>query len=283
VPNEMVETVARAGGDSAASIHVVEHLSSRRQKLVELAVRASAVLRDGARLLARWAPLLHDGLEGALEEGASEAQWVIRTPRRPRGAGRHVHEIALAHALRELRAGVDGLVPSRVWFAHPRPPELDELRAFFGTPNLSFGHEQSGFALRPSDLGRAMRGADARTVETIAPIVDADLTATASNDSFAMRVRTRIASSLPDAVEVSSVARALHMSTRTLQRRLEDEGTHFTEVLDHARLDAARRLLADRTNSLIDVAFHLGFADLATFSRAFKRWTGQPPGQWRRS
>ncbi len=73
------------------------------------------------------------------------------------------------------------------------------------------------------------------------------------------------------------------MSARTLQRRLEQEQTRFTEVLDGARLAVARRLLGDSTIQLTDVAFRLGFADLATFSRAFKRWTGKPPGQWRRS
>ena len=75
--------------------------------------------------------------------------------------------------------------------------------------------------------------------------------------------------------------RVFHMSARTLQRRLEEEQTRFTEVLDRARLDLARRLLADPALPLADVAFRLGFADLAAFSRAFKRWTGKPPGQWR--
>jgi len=283
VANELLAAVAQATGDEAASVHLVEQLVSRRHKLIELAVRASATVGDGARLLARWAPLLHDGLEGALDEGADEARWVIRTPRRPRGAGRFVHEIALVHALRELRAGGDALVPTRVWFAHPRPASLDGLRAFFGAEDLAFGHEDSGFALRAADLSRALRGADARTVETIAPLVDSELDASGSSDTLAARVAARIASSLPEAVEVSTVADALHMSARTLQRHLEDEGTRFSEVLDRARLDAARALLADPRNSLIDVAFRLGFADLATFSRAFKRWTGKPPGQWRRS
>jgi AraC-like DNA-binding protein len=75
----------------------------------------------------------------------------------------------------------------------------------------------------------------------------------------------------------------MHMSTRTLQRQLEQEGTRFTELLDEVRCDRARELLTDPSVTLADVAFRLGFADLATFSRAFKRWTGKPPGQWRRS
>ena len=75
----------------------------------------------------------------------------------------------------------------------------------------------------------------------------------------------------------------MHMSARTLQLRLEQEDTQFSEVLDRARLGVARGLLLDPGVALSEAAVRLGFADLATFSRAFKRWTGKPPGQWRRS
>jgi AraC-like DNA-binding protein len=101
--------------------------------------------------------------------------------------------------------------------------------------------------------------------------------------SFAERLAAHLAAALPGATDVGEAARAMRMSPRTLQRRLEQEQTRFSEVLDRARLGEARRLLADPSVTLTDAAFRLGFADLATFSRAFKRWTGVPPGQWRRS
>jgi len=119
-----------------------------------------------------------------------------------------------------------------------------------------------------------MRLAEARTVDTLATIVEGELEARPRGASLADRVAVHLAGSLPVGTDVAEVARVFHMSARTLQRRLEEEQTRFTEVLDRARLDLARRLLADP-------AFRLGFADLAAFSRAFKRWTGKPPGQWR--
>jgi AraC-like DNA-binding protein len=170
-----------------------------------------------------------------------------------------------------------------VWFAHPRPADLDPLRTFFGAGDIAFGCEDSGFAIARADLDRAMRLADPRAVETLAPLVDAEVAARPSQASFAARVEAHLASSLPEAADVGNVAGAMRMSARTLQRRLEQEQTRFTEVLDRARLQVARRLLANSGVTLTEVAFRLGFADLATFSRAFKRWTGQPPGQWRRS
>ncbi len=72
------------------------------------------------------------------------------------------------------------------------------------------------------------------------------------------------------------------MSTRTLQRRLDDEGTRFSDVLDTVRERLARSLLLDPSLTLAEVAYRTGFSDLATFSRAFKRWSGLPPGAFRR-
>jgi AraC-like DNA-binding protein len=86
---------------------------------------------------------------------------------------------------------------------------------------------------------------------------------------------------LPEA-RIDSVARALAITPRTLQRRLDDESVRFTDVLDRVRDDLAREWLASSERSLGEIAARLGFADLATFGRAFKRWTGTTPGAFRR-
>jgi AraC-like DNA-binding protein len=68
------------------------------------------------------------------------------------------------------------------------------------------------------------------------------------------------------------------MSVRTLQRRLEDEGTSFGALADAARREAAEALIGDPDVPLAEVAFRAGFSDFGTFSRAFRRWTGKSPG-----
>ncbi len=283
VADELLRTVARIASEPDVALRVATELTSRPLTLGELTVRASASVRAGLERLARWVPILHEGLEASLDEVAGEGRWVLRTPRRPRGAGRYVHELALAHTVHQVRVGAGDLTLSRVWFMHARPPELGPMRAFFGTDDIGFGCEDSGFALGIGELALPMRLADARTVDTLAPLVEAELGTRPRGASLTARVSAHLATSLPEGADVAEVARAMHMSARTLQRRLEQEQTRFTEVLDRARLELARRLLADPAMQLTDVAFRLGFSDLATFSRAFKRWTGKPPGQWRRS
>jgi AraC-like DNA-binding protein len=80
---------------------------------------------------------------------------------------------------------------------------------------------------------------------------------------------------------VSSVARELRLSARTLQRRLQESQTSFQEVLDAARRDAACRLLKTTELSMTEIAFLLGFDELNSFVRAFQRWEGMLPARWR--
>ena len=82
--------------------------------------------------------------------------------------------------------------------------------------------------------------------------------------------------------EIESVARALATSSRSLQRRLAAAGTSFQEVLDATRRDVAGRYLEDRTLSVGEVAYLLGYSEPAAFHRAFKRWNGITPLEFRR-
>lgn len=71
------------------------------------------------------------------------------------------------------------------------------------------------------------------------------------------------------------------MSDRTLHRRLEEHGTTFKDLVDEVRFTAARLYLEDPAMGLSEVAFRLGYSDLRAFARAFKRWAGTTPGEYR--
>jgi AraC-like DNA-binding protein len=81
--------------------------------------------------------------------------------------------------------------------------------------------------------------------------------------------------------DLARVAKHVAMSTRTVQRRLEEHGTSYQDLVDDVRAAMARALLRDRARSIIDVAFELGYADLKGFYRAFRRWTGTTPAEFR--
>jgi AraC-like DNA-binding protein len=78
-----------------------------------------------------------------------------------------------------------------------------------------------------------------------------------------------------------NVARALEMSRRTLQRKLAVQGTSFRQLLDTTRHDLAQRFIEDPGQSIGEITFELGFARQSAFSRAFRRWTGMTPSDYR--
>ena len=97
------------------------------------------------------------------------------------------------------------------------------------------------------------------------------------------RVREHLSRNLAASGAVKDVAAALHMSVRTLSRRLAAEGTHFQAVKDEFRRDFAIQALTRTQRPLLGISDDLGFEDLACFSRAFKAWTGNSPAAYRRS
>jgi AraC-like DNA-binding protein len=96
------------------------------------------------------------------------------------------------------------------------------------------------------------------------------------------RVRSAIAAELAGGnPTVAYVARRLHMSPRTLERRLERESTTFSAVLEDLRKQLAFRYVGSASLELTEIAFLLGFSQTTAFHRAFKRWTGDTPLKYR--
>jgi AraC-like DNA-binding protein len=96
------------------------------------------------------------------------------------------------------------------------------------------------------------------------------------------RIKKIIAQHLPTGdASVETVADRLYVSTRTLQRHLKDEKTSFLRLLTETRTELAKAYVQDQDMDLTEVAFLLGFSELSTFSRSFKKWTGLSPVHYR--
>ena len=122
--------------------------------------------------------------------------------------------------------------------------------------------------------------------ETIARFVDQHLEQTLAEQrpdaGLEQRVRHAIAGLLSEGVPTLSViASDLGIGSRTLQRRLSENGQTFQTVVDLARKDLAQRLLRETDYSLAEIAFLTGFAEQSGFTRAFRRWAGQTPRSYR--
>jgi AraC-like DNA-binding protein len=278
----MLDATCETFADPHLALRLPNELSFRRYDALTLAARASSSPRAVLDLFVRYAPLVFPGLVAETAAEGDEVRLAMRVAGQPRGLGLAADEYLVATALALATRGA--MRPARAWLASPRPPNLEHVFLALGTHELELGARDTGFALRRADADAALPGADPMLLATAQELAGAALAAVPRRGAFAVVVATAIEKRLAGGGTPSTedVADALHMSTRTLQRRLDDEGTRFSDVLDAVRQRVARDLLLDPSLSLAEIAYRIGFSDLATFSRAFKRWSGLPPGAFRR-
>jgi len=105
-----------------------------------------------------------------------------------------------------------------------------------------------------------------------------------NNIDLITRVKKIVAENLPSGnASLDNVASVLCMGTRKLQRLLKQEKTSFITLLNDTRMVLAKQYVLDENIDLTEIAFMLGFAEQSTFSRSFKRWTGQSPSHYRKA
>lgn len=172
------------------------------------------------------------------------------------------------------------IVPRKVMLRRQAPKNPKAWNDFYGCA-VSFEAAENSFTLTREDVDRVLPTAN----RPLAGVFDQLLTgqlAKLSRDDVVSRCKAafleQLSSGEPSADEV---AQQLHMSNRTLQRKLSEAGTSYQKLVDDARRDLALRYIGDHGKSITDITFLLGFSGHSTFSRAFKRWTGSSPSAYR--
>jgi len=192
------------------------------------------------------------------------------------------NEGALAALARNMRLFVDGdLVLEHVSFRHPCRGDPDHYAAHFGCP-VSFGAARNAIMLRHEMLDLPNRLGDAAVSEFLTAHLESEIGSLRDDPSIRAELLRRLTPALSDGVpQAAEIARDMGMSERTLYRRLSDEGLTFRDVVTEAQASLAQELLRDSTSSIAEIAFLTGFSEQSTFSRAFKRWSGQTPSQFK--
>jgi AraC-like DNA-binding protein len=173
------------------------------------------------------------------------------------------------------------LRPLAVHFVFDEPPHAAAHRALFECP-VHFGAERTRLEWDPAVLAIPILASD----PALAKLFEAQLCAppTGSTPSVSERVRALLARHLDSGdLQLDDIASQLALSRRSLQRRLSEEGTTFQRLVDEVRHQRCIQLLEDHGLPLEELAFLLGFSEPSAFFRAFRRWTGASPGEWRSS
>jgi AraC-like DNA-binding protein len=201
----------------------------------------------------------------------------------PRGAMLPFATEAMLMTMQRLCSQVIGrdVPPAKlVRFAYPRPPYVHRYIECFGS-TLLFDCEVTEVIFDPSGLEERVVGADPTMAVIAERYCAAEADRAAPGEGLLAQVRKVLLRGLSPRPTLEDVARELRTSSRSLRRGLQEMGTSFRTLMDEAARVRAEELVRQNNDKLEHVASELGFSDVRTFRRAFKRWTGHSPVAFR--
>ncbi len=174
-----------------------------------------------------------------------------------------------------------GWVPEEIHFEHPKPAEWKEHEQAFQAP-VFFGQRTNAILFRAEDLAGRMPNADQRLLAILRTCLTEMGPAVRRSESLVDRLRSELRRMLPDGYpSLEKVAETLGMAVWTVQRRLTEEGLTYKQLVEDTRKELALMYLRQNHIPLSELAFLLGYSELSAFSRAFRRWTGLSPRDYR--
>jgi len=277
----LLENVAAKARRPGLGIRAGEQTDPADFDVVEHVARAAKTLGDAMRAMARYVRILHEAAEITIADvHGGLVEWRYRVTdgvRQPPAA----NEFCIAAALGfSRRNAVEQEPPMEIGFMHPRPPYAADYERLCA--NVKFDCHENVIVVRRERLetpllraNRPLSGVFGRHAERLLKELE-------QRESVSGRVRAEVASQLRNGtVSMQLAARHLAMSAATLRRRLQDEGTTFSGIVDDLRRHLAEQYLSEPGTAVSEAAFLLGFASVTAFARAFRRWRGISPTEFR--
>ncbi|MCH8497039.1 MAG: AraC family transcriptional regulator [Marinobacter sp.] len=206
------------------------------------------------------------------------------TPETPMAAA--LKDMMFASILTSMYRGMEFVLPMlpitrELWLTGRQPDDFEQVRDLL--PRVRFQMPMAGVALlgdirwlsqplptaNPEALSQALAQCE-RESSLLDPV-----------DSLAPQIRAALIAGPQGYPSPEALAQSLHLTTRTLRRRLQEQGSGYKQLLEEARQRDSCHLLSDSDMSIQRIADLLGYTDPANFTRAFKGWTGMTPSQWR--
>ena len=236
--------------------------------------------------LLRFHPLMWQGFEVGIEQldGRSRLFWTPQmvTPPALLDVARLAYETGIGCILQLVRILCGASYsPQSVTLLGAEPPKLEPYQAFFGCP-VTFSDWTSSITFDRTLLQQPLAARDRVLQRLVQRQANARQRAITPGDNFLTGFQRALGRALNKGTpSLEQVAADLAMSRATLQRRLQARGLTFQQALDNTRFEMARMYLEDPRVSLAEVAQLLSFSEQSAFTRAFRRWSGRTPGQFR--
>jgi AraC-like DNA-binding protein len=277
------DAAVRQSGDEALPLHAAAELRPGDFGVIDYAARASRTLGEALARLVRYHRLIHSFVRLTIlrEDGVARIQYATLGESLAPSRARSDFALASLVVVGRQLAGLEW-APRAVCFQHAPPANAEEHRRLFRAP-VDFGAVRDEIVVPAPLLERPVLHPDPGLTQVLDRYATELLQRLPAESGVRERVKWLVGEALAEqAPRATHVARALRVSPRHLQRCLAREGTSFGEVRDELRRELAERYLREGLLSLAQVATRLGFSSHAAFHRAFRRWTGMTPGDFRR-
>lgn len=268
-------------GNQTLQLEAPSHLPVGAYKVIEYLIDASTTVGEAIGRFARFFRLIADYTRIFVEPGDGEMRMGITMADGGPAPPIFVDYTFSALTTRMRVRTRPGMAVKRVEFRHSSPQDPSPYESLFHAP-VSFGCPSDWLCFSEEEWAAPTERGD----ESLALLMEEHARILADRlpelpIGIVSDVRQAILGALPENPSAEAVARTLHVSTRTLQRKMAEVGASFSEISDTVRSELAKEYLADRDVRISEVAFLLGFSEQSSFNRAFRRWTGQPPRRWR--
>lgn len=284
VYGRVLEQAASSTGDPLLGLHMGEYLNLSAAGIISQITQTSSTVKEAMQYACEFAMLGCRALPFDLIEKQShyelhitpDKNWQQQWPL----AMQQTIDGMLAFTIRQYRAlTFDQFKPLRVTLSKQETHTAEYARVL-GCPVI-FNQPGNAIWLSKETLEQPIVTSDHKLLRSLVAhaekrLADIEQTGIASLVKQVMlNMGNRQLPTLED------VAANMHISPRTLQRKLAEEGVTYKQLTDSVRQELSMDLLHDKTLSLQDIAYLTGYSDLSTFSRSFKRWTGVAPASYR--
>lgn len=277
----MADHAVRITGTPHLGLEAAEHFLAMSEDLIEYMSMTSPTTLMATETHNRYARLVHDAADMRTEITADHVTSIYAL------TGVEMHRAAIDFSLGGMvvsfrRVSSEPPIIERVEFTYPRPDDVTPYERFFKAP-LYFGAERNAVVFRRRGYERVPLRSDPKLHEILKRQVERLLADVPRLDSFSARVRAVLLERIAERdLAAARVAKQMGMSDSTLRHRLGAEGTSFSTLLDDVRRELACRCLDQSEETVSAIAERVGYGEIRTFSKAFKRWTGMSPTEYRR-
>lgn len=270
-------------GDPALGLHMGDSQSLSAFQIVGFLASHCRTIREGLDVFFRYHRIVSDCPASYLVARGDDSVLIYNFPRTTPRCSRLRGEFGMTRLVRIAQMFLRvGATPREVWFEHAEPPYVAEYVRIFGEKTVRFDQPSTGIVMPTALLDAVQLHPNAQLFDVLKTQADSLLSDLDAGQSLAHRIHQLVVRHFTDVEpDMQTIARRFGMSARSLRRRLHEEGHSFSDVLNAAMGELACNVLREKHTTIQEAAFRLGFSEVSSFHRAFKRWTGKTPGQFR--